>query len=274
MSVRETLSVASLSHPGVVRGHNEDAIFVDADKGIAILADGMGGYSGGEIASGIAVSVVSHGLLSKLADFSNKQLIKIDDSRGLSHAATLILQQIDLANQGIFEAAQVRPECTGMGTTIVVALFYADLLCLAHIGDSRCYRWRRGELQQLTRDHSLLQEQLESGVITAEQAKNSLHKNLLTKALGIESTVETEINEYKVEANDVYLLCSDGLTDMVDAANINRIIGENEHNLSTAATQLIDTANKNGGRDNVSVVMLSVPEGYLEKASWWQKLFN
>src|SRR5438477_39161 len=135
---------------------------------------------------------------------------------GLTHAALLLQQQIAAANKGIYEAAQARPECAGMGTTIVTAVFCGNRISIGHIGDSRCYRLRGDKLEQLTRDHSLLQEQIDSGQLTQEQAKFSLNKNLVTRALGIEEIASADITEYRIEPGDIFLLCSDGLTDMVD----------------------------------------------------------
>jgi protein phosphatase len=266
---RSPLDVASLSHPGMVRSHNEDSVFVDGDAGLAVLADGMGGYNAGEVASGIAVDVVSNGLLPELA--SGRELSKVDVQSGLTHAALLLQQQIAAANMGIYEAAQTRPECAGMGTTIVAAVFHGNRVSIGHIGDSRCYRLRGEKFEQLTHDHSLLQEQIDSGQLTSEQAKYSLNKNLVTRALGIEAIVPADIAEYRVEANDIYLLCSDGLTDMVDAEMIHNIVDEHRSTLPEAAAELIDLANQNGGRDNVSVILTRVPAEFLPTSGWAQR---
>ena len=269
MSDRAALDVASLSHPGMVRTHNEDSIFVDGDAGLAVLADGMGGYSAGEVASGIAVNVISTGMLQELN--SGRELSKVDIASGLTHAALLLQQQIALANKGIYEAAQQRPECAGMGTTIVAAVFHGNRVSIGHIGDSRCYRLRGEKFEQLTHDHSLLQEQIDSGMLTPEQAKYSLNKNLVTRALGIEAVVPADIAEYRVEAEDVYVLCSDGLTDMVDAEVVREIVAAKRSDLAEAAAELIDVANQNGGRDNVSVVVIRVPPEFLPTGGWLQR---
>ena len=269
MTPRVDLDVASLSHPGMVRTHNEDSVFVDSNAGIAVLADGMGGYNAGEVASGIAVNVVSTGMLPELA--SGRELSKVDVQSGLSHAALLLQQQIAAANKGIYDAAQARPECAGMGTTIVAAVFCGNRVSIGHIGDSRCYRLRGEKFEQLTRDHSLLQEQIDSGVLTPEQARYSLNKNLVTRALGIEAIVPTDVAEYRIEANDIYLLCSDGLTDMVDTEVIHSIIDEKRSDLAVAAGDLIDLANQNGGRDNISVVLVRVPPEFLPSSGWAQR---
>jgi protein phosphatase len=144
-----------LSHPGMVRAHNEDSVFSDSASGLVVLADGMGGYNAGEVASGIAVSVVSDGLRAELG--SGRELSKVDIQSGLTHAALLLQQQIAAANKGIYEAAQTRPECAGMGTTILAAEFHGNRVSIGHIGDSRCYRLRGEKFEQLTHDHSLLQ---------------------------------------------------------------------------------------------------------------------
>jgi len=269
MTQRTALECATLSHPGMVRSHNEDSVFVDGEAGIAVLADGMGGYNAGEVASGIAVNVVSNGMLPELR--SGRELTKIDVGSGLTHAAMLLQQQIAAANKGIYEAAQARPECAGMGTTIVSAVFCGNRVSIGHIGDSRCYRLRGEKFEQLTHDHSLLQEQIDSGQLTPEQAKFSLNKNLVTRALGIEAIVPAEIVEYRVEANDVYLLNSDGLTDMVEPDVLHSIIDAKRADLAEAAAELIDVANQNGGRDNISVVLVRVPAEFLPSSGWAQR---
>ncbi|MEJ7670827.1 MAG: Stp1/IreP family PP2C-type Ser/Thr phosphatase [Casimicrobiaceae bacterium] len=269
MAETQPLDIASLSHPGMVRAHNEDSVFVDGEAGIAILADGMGGYSAGEVASGIAVTVVASGMLPELQ--SGRELSKVDVQSGLTHGAQLLQQQIAAANKGIYEAAQARPECAGMGTTIVATVFCGNRVSIGHIGDSRCYRLRGEKFEQLTRDHSLLQEQLDSGALTAEQAKFSLNKNLVTRALGIEAIVPADIAEYRMEANDIYLLCSDGLTDMVEPDVIQSIVDEKRSELAVAVADLVDIANQNGGRDNISVVLVRVPPEFLPQSGWAQR---
>jgi PPM family protein phosphatase len=265
---RASLDTACLSHPGMVRQHNEDALFVDGKAGLALLADGMGGYSAGEVASGIAVNVIRSGMVRALQ--SGRELSKVDVTTGLTHAALLLQQQIAAANKAIFEAAQARPECAGMGTTLVAAVFCGSRISIGHIGDSRCYRLRGDKFEQLTHDHSLLQEQIDSGVLTPEQARYSLNKNLVTRALGIEAIMPADFAEYRLEAEDIYLLNSDGLTDMIDPATIQSIIANKRADLAEAAADLIELANQNGGRDNISVVLVRVPPGFLPTSGWVQ----
>src|SRR6266545_1892427 len=248
MPDRPSLETASLSHPGMVRSHNEDTVFVDAGAGIAVLADGMGGYNAGEVASGIAVNVITNGMVPELK--SGRELSKVDVTTGLTHAALLLQQQIAAANKGIYEAAQQRPECAGMGTTIVTAVFCGNRVSIGHIGDSRCYRLRGEKFEQLTHDHSLLQEQIDSGQLTQEQAKYSLNKNLVTRALGIEAIVPADIVEPDV---------------------IHTVVDEKRTDLALAAGELIELANQNGGRDNISVVLVRVPPEFLPTAGWAQR---
>jgi protein phosphatase len=164
-----------------------------------------------------------------------------------------------------------------MGTTLVVCLFYDNKVMVAHIGDSRLYLLRGGKFKQVTRDHSLLQEQIDSGLLTAEQAKHAQHKNLVTRALGIEAAVDPEIHEYQVRRGDLFLLCSDGLCDMVDDEDISLTMQALGANLKLAAQQLVQMANDNGGKDNVSVILVRVlreypaPRGVMAKVFAWLK---
>ncbi len=269
MTERVPLDVASLSHPGMVRSHNEDATFVDGAAGLAVLADGMGGYNAGEVASGIAVETITKNMLPEL--LSRRDLTKVDSASGRTHAALLLQQQIEAANKAIYDAAQARPECAGMGTTIVASVFCGNRASIGHVGDSRCYRLRGEGLEQLTRDHSLLQEQIDSGMLTPERAKYSLNKNLVTRALGIDASAPVDIVEYRIETGDIYLLCSDGLTDMVDAGAIGSTLVRHRTDLAAAATELVDLANRSGGRDNISVVLVGISPGFLPATGWVQR---
>jgi PPM family protein phosphatase len=167
---------------------------------------------------------------------------------------------VDNANRSIFNAANSNVQYAGMGTTLVVAVFHEDRVMLGHIGDSRCYRLRGEEFVQITKDHSLLQEQMDAGLITPEQAATSLNKNLVTRALGVEDAVMLETNEYRSEVGDLYLMCSDGLSDMVTDEDIADIMRVSE-DLDTKAKALIDAANAGGGRDNISVLLVKAKEG-------------
>jgi protein phosphatase len=161
-----------------------------------------------------------------------------------------------------------------MGTTLVAAVFYDNKVSVAHIGDSRLYRLRGEKFEQLTRDHSLLQEQIDSGMITPEQAKFSQNKNLVTRALGIDPTVEPELHVYPTELGDIYLLCSDGLNDMVSDVDIGMTLQTLSANLRLAAQQLVQMANDNGGRDNVSVILVRVARDFAAPKGWLARFFS
>jgi serine/threonine protein phosphatase PrpC len=259
MDLTQVLEIASCTDPGMVRSHNEDSIAADAANGLVVLADGMGGYNAGEVASGMATTVIITEMRQILA---NAQPYQIDPRTSQVIAPRLVREQVLKANSSIYQAAQSQPQYAGMGTTLVVALFYDNRVLVAHLGDSRLYLLRDGKFRQVTRDHSLLQEQIDSGLITPEQAKNAQHKNLVTKALGIDPSVEPEMHEYPTKPGDLYLLCSDGLCDMVDDEDISMTLQALGANLKLAAQQLVQMANDNGGRDNVSVILVRVLREY------------
>lgn len=238
--------------PGLARENNEDSVTFDELTRLGILADGMGGYNAGEIASGMATTFIKSELgrwLSQAGRHAN--------AREVRRAMEIC---VDNANRSIFNAANSNPQYSGMGTTLVIGVFQDTRLMLGHIGDSRCYRLRGSEFMQITKDHSLLQEQMDAGLITPEQAATSTNKNLVTRALGVEDAVLLEVNEHRVEPGDIYLMCSDGLSDMVDDEGIAKIL-ENPAPLEQKSTQLIEVANANGGRDNISVLLAQVASG-------------
>src|SRR3989454_11478605 len=270
MTLSGALEVASCTDPGMVRSHNEDSIASDGDQGLVVLADGMGGYNAGEVASGMATTVI----ITELQQLLVKRLpYEIDAHSGQLVAHQLLHEQIAKANTSIYQAAQSQPQYAGMGTTLVVALFYDNRVLVAHLGDSRLYVLRDGKFKQVTRDHSLLQEQIDSGLITLEQAKNAQHKNLVTRALGIDPSVEPEMHEYRTKPGDIYLLCSDGLCDMVDDDDIGMALQALGGNLKLCAQQLVQMANDNGGRDNVSVILVRVLREYPAARGVMAKVF-
>jgi PPM family protein phosphatase len=232
--------------PGLARENNEDSVTYDEPTRLAILADGMGGYNAGEIASGMATTFIKSELGRWLSQAGRQA-----NSREVRRAMEIC---VDNANRSIFNAANSNPQYSGMGTTLVVGVFQDGRLLLGHIGDSRCYRLRGGELTQITKDHSRLQEQMDAGLITPEQAAVSTNKNLVTRALGVEDAVLLEVNEHRVEPGDTYLMCSDGLSDMVDDGGIARIL-QADGSLEDKVVRLVDAANGNGGRDNISVLL-------------------
>ena len=256
--------ICTQTDPGLARDNNEDAVAFDPTTRLCILADGMGGYNAGEVASGMAVAFIRSELGRWLGQAGSDA-----NAREVRRAMDIC---VDNANHSVFNAANSNPQYAGMGTTLVVGVFQADRLVIGHIGDSRCYRLRGDVFQQITKDHSLLQEQLDAGLITPQQALTSVHKNLVTRALGVEDTVLLEVNEHRVEAGDIYLMCSDGLSDMVLDAGIAAILASSG-TLSEKAERLVTTANGNGGRDNISV-MLALASDDASKKSLFSRMLG
>lgn len=246
MSHHFHLEFAAKTDTGLVRSHNEDCIATQPACGLAVLADGMGGYKAGEVASGIAVAAVKEALEEGLKRLSGQQPEQIH---------RLMDESIHRANNAILDAARAEPRYDGMGTTLVAAVFHGDRVTIAHVGDSRAYRLRQGDLVQITKDHSLLQEQLDAGLISPEWAQFSSIKNLVTRAVGVGPEMEVEIHDHHVEAGDLYLLCSDGLSDMLTDQEICEILENRQSSLASACDMLVKKANDSGGRDNISVIL-------------------
>ena len=272
MNIIDALEIVSQTHPGMVRPHNEDSVSYDASCGLVVLADGMGGYNAGEVASGITVSVI----IDEVREALKKSSAAVSDSeKGEAVGVKLLRESIKKANVSIYRAAMSQPQYAGMGTTVVAGLFYNNHVAVAHVGDSRMYRLRGETFVSITRDHSLLQEQIDSGIISKEDARLSRNKNLVTHAVGIDAEVKAEVQVHAVQVGDIYLLCSDGLNDMVEDRDIGSTLQTLQSNLPLAASQLIQMANDNGGRDNVSVILVKIngkfgaPRGWLAKWLSW-----
>ncbi len=269
MALTDALQIVSITDPGRVRGHNEDCVESRPELGIVVLADGMGGYNAGEVASGMATSLIASGLSQT---WTKEVLGKLDRAAAMSLSQEVLQTQVGKANTAIYEAAQKDPQCAGMGTTLVACVFFDNFLTVGHIGDSRLYRMRNDALEQVTRDHSLLQEQIDSGLITKEDARSSHNKNLVTRALGIDPEVDAEIHSYDVEEGDIYLLCSDGLNDMIEDDEIQMTLIALRSNLDLTAQQLVQAANDAGGRDNVSVMLVKVLKNYGVERGFWARI--
>ena len=267
-TLSNALEIVVRTDPGMVRGHNEDAVFANPNLGFAILADGMGGYNAGEVASGMATMVLAAELEAALCA---RPPYEIDRETGLTYGHCCLADKVALTNSAIFNAAQSQPQYAGMGTTLVTALFYDNRVTVAHLGDSRVYRLRGESFVAITRDHSLLQEQIDSGMISLEEARFSHNKNLVLRALGVELGVDVEIHDYPVLPDDIYLLCSDGLNDMVDDEDIQAALLARAAHLDLAASALIQMANDNGGRDNVSVILIKILREFPAPLGWWSK---
>jgi len=255
-----TLEFFSATDTGRARNNNEDSVALDEATALVVLADGMGGYNAGEVASSMATSFIKSELGRWLSEAS-ESATDTDVRRAMDIC-------VDNANRAIFNAANSNPQYAGMGTTLVVGVFRDSRLLMGHVGDSRAYRLRASRLSQITHDHSLLQEQIDSGLITPEQAAFSANKNLVTRAVGVEDTVLLETHLHDVLPGDTYLLCSDGLSDMLDDESIAQLMMGSE-TLPEIAGALVDAANDAGGKDNISVVLARVRGHAGPTRSWW-----
>ena len=261
MSLKGKIQFVELSHVGRVREHNEDATAVDPEIGLVVLADGMGGYNAGEVASELAIKTVIDMVTTGLDAEHRSQ---VDDTSGLMRQSIVLRNAVARANKIIWQTAQNNPQCRGMGTTIAACLFHDNRVSVAHVGDSRVYRMRSSRFEQITLDHSLMQELVDRGFFSPSEAMRSANRNYVTRALGVEPTVEVEIQEESARKGDVYILCSDGLSDMVDDEDIHLTISTFNANLKTAGEQLVQLANQNGGRANISVCLAHVAESFAE----------
>lgn len=245
---------AVLTDIGRLRANNEDAVLMDVEHGLVALADGMGGYNAGEVASALAVDlfVGEMGRWLKEAAAQPTEMTSAQVRRAMEIC-------VDGANRAVFEAAHTFADFSGMGTTLVVAVCRPDGCWVGHVGDSRAYQWRDSALQQVTRDHSLLQEQLDSGLINLREAAQADYRNLVTRALGVEDIVLADVQELPVHVGDVLLLCSDGLNDMLTDEDLADVLAL-ALPLEEKCRHLVDMANERGGRDNISVALIEVLE--------------
>jgi len=255
-----TMEFFCATDTGRSRSNNEDAVAIDEGAKLLVLADGMGGYNAGEVASTMACDFITSELGRWLIEAS-EQVNDSDVRRAMDIC-------VDNANRAIFNASNSNPKYVGMGTTLVVAAFRDSRLLVGHVGDSRAYRLRAGKLVQITHDHSLLQEQLDAGLITPSQAAMATHKNLVTRAVGVEDSVLLETHLHEVWPGDTYLLCSDGLSDMIDDGIISQLMASDE-TLPEIGARLISAANLAGGRDNISVVLARVGNDEGGQRSRW-----
>ncbi len=247
------LRIVSLSDIGKLRSHNEDAMASDIAIGLVVVADGMGGYNAGEVASQMAVLGITSDIKTKF-----QQAAQAHTTIDINIAKKLVLNAVNSANQAIFDTAKTQAQCEGMGTTLVLGLFVDNQLVIGHAGDSRAYLLRDKKVMQLTIDHSVVQEHLDNGLLTEEQAKTSPYKNFVTRAMGIEAEVDLDLNVFDVAIGDIYILCTDGLTEMVTNEEITSTIIKHQAHLDKAAKTLIQKANEHGGRDNISVMLIQI----------------
>lgn len=239
-----------LTDVGRVREHNEDSIDWDTERGMFILADGMGGHNAGEVASALAIESIKHALYDVLTpEIIDSEIVDYNDA---------LYEAISYANTEIFEQALENSEYTGMGTTLVMSLIQNNKALVANVGDSRMYVNNGDTITQLTTDHSLVQEMVDNGYLSEEEAYSAVSRNLITRALGISEEVDVDLIEHDIQRGDVFLLCSDGLSDLVLDEEISSIIRENTGDLNEAAKQLVAAANARGGKDNISVILMTL----------------
>jgi protein phosphatase len=242
--------MAALSDAGSVRQFNEDSIAADPESGVAVVADGMGGHRAGEVAARLAAHIIFDRLQERIVEFRSRA--------GPHSPLQAVDESINRANGAVYDASRTRSSYHGMGTTLAVTLFFDNRVAVGHIGDSRIYRLRDGALELLTRDDSLLRDEMDLGLISAADAAESHNRSFVTRALGTGESAPAHLVEHEARGGDVYLLCSDGLTDLVDDADIALILDGLHVNLPLAAMHLVQAAKDNGGYDNVSVILAKV----------------
>lgn len=255
------LEVAACSDTGRRREQNEDSTAVDTVNGLVLVADGMGGYRAGEVASAIAVTATVRSTRSGLS--ANNYYDPAQYSPKLTEHSHVFSDALQTANDLIVKTAAEEPVYDGMGTTIVGMLFHNTKVSVGNVGDSRAYRYRSGNLLQLTRDHTVHEEMISQGIYTEDEANRSINRNLVTRALGVEPVVRIDVNEFETVSGDIYLLCSDGLNDMVDDASLSEELsrlGDPAIELDAIAQALVARANENGGDDNISVLIVRVAQ--------------
>jgi serine/threonine protein phosphatase PrpC len=242
------------SDVGRKRKGNEDSLFLNPEHRLFVVADGMGGHAAGEVASKIAVDSINEFVTLTGGNQEITWPFGLDDS--ISYDGNRLKTAVRHANRRVLEATRERSEYEGMATTVAAVLVDGDTANLAHVGDSRIYLFSDGEISQLTSDHSWVNEQIRSGVISADQARSHPLRNVVTRALGGRADLVVDVQSRRMKGGDLLLLCSDGLTTMIGDDDIARILADAEGDIARAARALVDEANERGGEDNITVVLL------------------
>ena len=246
------VSFSAKSDLGLKRKVNEDSFLADESIGLFMVLDGIGGHLAGEVASKLGLNTIKENVIRSINDKT------LADNQNLSREVQILNESLLLANQIIYEAANSQPEYFGMGTTVASLLLGRENIAIAHVGDSRIYLIRENSIERLTEDHSLVMEQLKRGIISAEEAEKSEMKNIITRALGAEELLTPTVDELIPFNNDLFLICSDGLTDLVTDDEILEIILKSRHVLDQAVQNLIDKANEKGGKDNITAILVNI----------------
>lgn len=242
-----------LTHVGRQRQHNEDAFLVEETANLYLVADGMGGHAAGEIASRIAVDSINEFILHTKEDDGTWPHAYDEHFK---RSTNRLMAAVRMANTRVLEAMRKDARLRGMGTTVVACLAENSTMSVAHVGDSRAYLIRDGQLTRITSDHSWVFEQVQAGMLTEAEAEKHPLRNVITRALGGALQVSPDASEIEARPGDLFLLCSDGLTGMVPESEILRVVAENDGDLEQACRQLIDTANERGGLDNITAVLV------------------
>jgi serine/threonine protein phosphatase PrpC len=251
------MRVGVLSDIGKRREKNEDGYLVNDP--VFAVADGMGGHSAGEVASAIALKTVK------------QTLGRITDAK---HMSRRLIQSIEKANAAVYERSETEIKKRGMGTTLTVSILLGNRFFVGHVGDSRAYLLRNGNLSQITEDHSWVAEMVKKGVLSPEQAETHPQRSMLTRALGIERAVHIDTSSLEVKAGNKLLLCTDGLTSMLNDQQIEKIVSE-PLDPQSVCRKLVDTANQEGGHDNITTIVIEIEDVTEpnDKTPWWKKIF-
>jgi serine/threonine protein phosphatase PrpC len=265
------ITYQAITDVGRKRKGNEDSLFVNADQKLFVVADGMGGHAAGEVASKIAVDAINEFICLTAGDEEITWPFGLDEN--MSYDGNRLKTAVRFANRKVLEATKERAEYEGMATTVAAVLVDGDTANLAHVGDSRVYLYRSGDiasedgsdkpgsgLTQLTSDHSWVNEQIQSGVISPDQARSHPLRNVVTRALGGKADLQVEMQVHDIQPQDILLLCSDGLTTMIPDDEIARVLREKDGDIEEAARALVDAANARGGEDNITVLLLKFEE--------------
>lgn len=267
------VSIAGQTDTGRVRSHNEDYIQWSAEQGLVVLADGMGGARAGEVASELAVKTMVSQVASAFGRVRGP-LGHVAPGAAFTRAGEMLGAALNQTNRIVFQVAKGQPQYAGMGTTLVAVMFHDDAMSVAYVGDSRLYRFRDGELSQVTEDHTVVQELVNGGFYTPEQARTAVSKNIVTRAVGVNDDVKVDVLESAVQVGDVYLVCSDGLSDMLGDADIADTLSRRGADLAQTTDALIAMANDRGGHDNVSVILARVEQARPPGRGWRQRLMH
>jgi len=252
------ISYQAVTDVGRKRKGNEDSLFVNAEQNLFVVADGMGGHAAGEVASKVAVDAINEFVCLTGGDEEITWPFGLDET--ISYDGNRLKTAIRHANRKVLEATREKTEYEGMATTVAAVLVDGDCANLGHVGDSRVYLVRDGRISQLTSDHSWVNEQIQSGVISPDQARTHPLRNVVTRALGGKPDLQVDMQVHDIESGDILLLCSDGLTTMIPDEDIARVVAEADGDVEKAARALVASANAKGGEDNITVVLLRFDE--------------